>query len=495
MASVAVTGATGYIGGRLVPLLLEAGHEVRCLVREPARLEARPWWEHVEVWRSDVLTSDGVEEALRGCEVAFYLVHSMGASEHGFEDRDRTAARRFGEAAARAGVGHIVYLGGLGDPGGHLSRHLASRQETGRELARAGVNVTEFRAAVIVGSGSLSFEMIRYLTERLPVMITPRWVETLVQPIAIRDVLQYLLAAVARPVEGHVVVEIGGPEVLSYRELMLGYAAVRGLRRRLLPVPVLSPRLSSYWVNLVTPVPAAIARPLIEGLASEVIVRDAEPARAYGVEPIAYREAVELALDRTRQGAVATLWSDSLSAVPRGSPPPDRLHDTEGMVVDRRSRHVDASARQTFGVLARQGGARGWYAYDALWRVRGWLDRMQGGLGMRRGRRDPDRLLPGDALDFWRVEAVEVPHLLQLRAEMKLPGRAWLRYDVESLGASTCRLTQTAYFEPHGLAGFLYWWALYPVHRVLFPAMLREVAVRAEAEPATAAINEPSAGP
>ncbi len=483
MATIAVTGATGYIGGRLVPRLLDAGHVVRCLVREPERLAARPWRERVEVVRADVLDPAGLEPALRGCDVAAYLVHSMGASEHGFEDRDRIAARGFGEAAARAGVRHIVYLGGLGDPSAPLSRHLASRQETGRELARAGVAVTEFRAAVIVGSGSLSFEMIRYLTERLPVMVTPRWVETRVQPIAVRDVLSYLLAAVERPAAGHAIVEIGGPEVLSYRELMLGYAAVRGLRRWLLPVPVLSPRLSSYWVNLVTPVPAAIARPLIEGLASEVIVRDHGPARAYGVPPTPYREAVEIALDRTRQGAVATLWSDSLSAVPRGTPPPDRLHDTEGMLVDRRSRAVAAPAERTFEVLAAQGGARGWYAYDRLWHLRGAIDRLRGGVGMRRGRRDPDDLLPGDPLDFWRVESVEAPSHLQLRAEMKLPGRAWLRYDLHALGPSSCRLTQTAYFEPHGLAGFAYWWSLYPFHRLIFPAMLRAVAVRAEAVP------------
>ena len=480
MADVAVTGATGYIGGRLVPLLLETGYPVRCLVREPERLAARPWRDAVDVREADVLAPEGLEASLRGCRTAFYLIHSMGASERGFEDRDRLAARRFGEAAKRAGVRHIVYLGGLGEAGKDLSRHLASRQETGRELARAGVPVTEFRAAVIVGSGSLSFEMIRYLTERLPVMVTPRWVETRVQPIAVRDVLQYLVAAIARTPDGHQVVEIGGPDVLTYRELMLGYARARGLRRHLLPVPVLSPRLSSYWVNLVTPIPASIARPLVEGLTSEVVVRDPGPSMAYDVTPLPYRAALAVALDRTRQGSVATLWSDSVSAVPRGTPAPDRLHDTEGLLVDRRSRSVGAPAEGTFAVLARQGGERGWYAYDGLWRLRGWLDRLQGGIGMRRGRRDPDRLLPGDPLDFWRVESVDAPHHLQLRAEMKLPGRAWLRYDVVRLDAFTCQLTQTALFEPHGLAGFLYWWTLYPFHRLMFPALLRAVAVRAE---------------
>ncbi|MEJ2287480.1 MAG: SDR family oxidoreductase [Deinococcales bacterium] len=495
MATIAVTGATGYIGGRLVPLLLEEGHRVRCLVREPERLAARPWRDRVEVRRADVLASEGLEESLEGCDAAFYLVHSMGASEQGFEDRDRAGARHFGAASRRAGVGHIVYLGGLGAEGEGLSRHLASRQETGRELARAGVPVTEFRAAVIVGSGSLSFEMIRYLTERLPVMVTPRWVETRVQPIAVRDVLQYLSAAVTRPARGHAVVEIGGPDVLTYRELMLGYAAVRGLRRVLLPVPVLSPRLSSYWVNLVTPIPASIARPLIEGLGSEVVVHDPEPARAFGVVPMPYRKAVELALDRTRQGAVATLWSDSVSAVPRGTPSADRLSDTEGMLIDRRSRTVAASAACAYEVLVRQGGDRGWYAYDGLWRLRGWLDRLQGGVGMRRGRRDPDTLLPGDPLDFWRVESVEPARYLQLRAEMKLPGRAWLRYDVEALPGIGCRVTQTATFEPHGLAGFLYWWALYPFHRLMFPALLQAVAQRAEQTMAAAApdrANEPA---
>ncbi len=486
MDAVAVTGATGYIGGRLVPLLLEAGARVRCLVRDPERLASRPWRDEVEVREADVLAPHGLEAALAGCSTAYYLIHSMGASERGFEDRDRRAARQFGEAARRAGVRHIIYLGGLGNPEEGLSRHLASRQETGRDLARAGVPVTEFRAAVIVGSGSLSFEMIRYLTERLPVMVTPRWVQTRVQPIAVRDVLRYLVAASEDPGAGHRVVEIGGPDVMSYRELMLEYARARGLRRILLPVPVLSPRLSSYWVNLVTPIPASIARPLVEGLTSEVVVRDPGPARRYGVSTMPYREAVARALDRTRQGAVATLWSDSLSAVPRGTPAPDRLHDTEGLLVDRRSRAVRAPAATTFDVLARQGGERGWYAYDGLWRLRGGLDRLQGGIGMRRGRRDAERLLPGDPLDFWRVESVEPSRHLQLRAEMKLPGRAWLRYDVVAVDDSACHLTQTASFEPHGLAGFLYWWTLYPFHRLMFPALLRAIAARAETGPAGA---------
>ncbi len=480
MATIAVTGATGYIGGRLVPLLLEQGHSVRCLVREPARLASRAWRDRVVVEAADVLEPDGLEASLRGCEAAFYLIHSMGASERGFEQRDRQAAHSFAAAAARAGVRHIVYLGGLGEAGPGLSRHLASRQETGRELASSGLRVTEFRAAIIVGSGSLSFEMIRYLTERLPVMVTPRWVETRVQPIAVRDVLHYLAAALERPPEGHAVVEIGGPDVLTYRGLMLGYARARGLRRTLVPVPVLSPRLSSYWVNLVTPIPGAIARPLIEGLTSEVVVRDPAPARAYGVEPMPYPRALEVALDRTRQGAVATLWSDSLSAVPRGTPPADRLRDTEGLLVDQRHRRVDAGAGPTFAALERQGGDLGWYAYDVLWRLRGWLDRLQGGIGMRRGRRDPNTLLPGDPLDFWRVESVDPPRHLQLRAEMKLPGRAWLRWDITPDGPDHCHLSQTAYFEPHGLAGFLYWWSLYPLHRLMFPAMARAIAGRAE---------------
>jgi len=487
MARILTTGATGYLGGRLVPLLLDDGHEVRCLVRDAERLASRPWSDRVEVVEGDALDRDSLSGAFDDCDAAFYLIHSMGSREEGFEDRDREAAANVAGEAARAGVDHIVYVGGLGDPDKGMSRHLASRQETGRVLAESGVPVTEFRAAIIVGSGSVSFEMIRYLTERLPVMVTPRWVDTRVQPIAVRDVLTYLRRAVEHPATAHEIVEIGGPDVLSYRSMMEQYAEARGLRRWFVPTPVLSPRLSSYWINLVTPIPASMARPLVDSLTSEVIVRDPEPARRYEVDPLDYRAAVELALDRTDQGAVETLWSDAVSAVPRGSPPSDKWTDEEGMRVDRRVVRIDASPDRCYQEISRQGGEEGWYAFDWLWEARGIMDRLVGGIGMRRGRRDPDELLPGDVVDFWRVEAVEPGRLLQLRAEMKLPGRAWLRFDLAPLEDGTTELRQTAFFEPKGLAGFLYWTAVTPLHALVFPSMARKIAQRAERRTASAA--------
>jgi len=487
-APVLVTGATGYIGGRLVPRLLEAGISVRCLARDRERLRGKAWFGSVEVAEADVLEAGSLDAALTGVHTAYYMIHSMGAAGAGFENRDLQAAQNFAAAAARAGVRHIVYLGGLGSGDKGMSSHLASRQATGQALASTGVPVTEFRAAIIVGSGSISFEMVRYLSERLPIMVTPKWVETKVQPIAIRDVLSYLQGALTRLPTGHHprhhIVEIGGPTVLTYREMMLTYARVRGLHRRMLSTPVLSPRLSSYWINLITPIPAAIARPLVEGLTSEVIVDDPEPARAYGVRPISYETAVKLALDRTAQGAIETLWSGALSSVPRGTPDPDklpnRLRDTEGMLFDRRVRRFRADPQNAFRAVVRIGGEEGWYTFDWLWQLRGMLDRLVGGVGMRRGRRDPDTLQAGDALDFWRVESVKPGEHLQLRAEMKVPGRAWLRFDVQDAGNGESVVQQTAFFEPKGLFGLLYWWSVYPFHLFIFPSMLAAIGARAE---------------
>jgi uncharacterized protein YbjT (DUF2867 family) len=487
MGKLLVSGATGYIGGRLVPRLLGAGHEVRCLVREKAHLQSRSWHDEVEVVQGDVLEPGSLKGALDGVHTAYYLIHAMGASERGFEDRDRAAARNFAAAAREAGVAHLVYLGGLGHPGS-LSKHLESRQETGRILAESGIPTTEFRAAIIVGSGSLSFEMIRYLTERLPVMITPKWVSTRVQPIAVRDVLGYLEHALSRVPKGHHIVEIGGPDVLSYREMMFGYARARGLRRVMIPVPVLTPRLSSYWVNLITPIPASMARPLIEGLSSEVIVRHPDAAKSYPVTLMNYEEALGLALDRTRQGAVETLWSASGSAVPRGTPPGVKLKDSEGMLIERRALRTPAAPGAVYGVIAGLGGERGYYAFNWAWRLRGLIDTLWGGVGMRRSRRDPDRLLPGDVIDFWRVESLEENKHLQLRAEMKLPGRAWLRFDLGSREEGS-EVVQTAFFEPKGLFGYLYWWTLYPIHQIIFSAMIRAVVKRAEALDAPGAVE------
>jgi uncharacterized protein YbjT (DUF2867 family) len=472
---VLVTGATGYIGGRLVPRLLAEGYPVVCLARDPGQLAQRHW-AGAEIAPGDLLDERSLEVPLRGVDTAYYLIHSMNGGEAEFAERDRRAAAGFAAAARRAGVRHIIYLGGLGVP--PLSAHLASRQETGRILRASGIPVTEFRAAVIVGSGSTSFELIRYLVERLPMMICPRWVNTPCQPIAVDDVLRYLAGCPAVPEAHGRILEIGGRDILTYREMMLEYAAARGLRRRLLNVPLLTPRLSSYWCDLVTPIPASIARPLIEGLRTEVTVRDPSARKLFDFEPLAYREALARALDRAKDGP-ETVWCSSLASVEARTVPPRQLGSSEGMIREHRSASVEAAAEDVFAVISGLGGKRGWLYADALWRLRGAADRLLGGVGLRRGRRHPDQLRVGDPLDFWRVETVTAPCRLLLRAEMKLPGRAWLQWTIEPLGIGRSTLIQTALFEPQGLAGLAYWYALYPFHALIFRGMLRAVARRA----------------
>ena len=472
---ILVVGASGYVGGRLAALLAADGHELRLASRDPRGLSDR--FPEAEVVRVDLLDPETLGPALEGIDTAYYLAHSMAGGEHGFELRDLRAARWFGQAAREAGVGHIVYLGGLGDPESGLSPHLASRQETGAELAAHGVPVTEFRAAVIIGSGSASFELLRSLVEHLPVMITPRWVRTLCQPIAVRDVLDYLRSAAGHP-ERAGIVEIGGPDVLSYEEMMHTYARLRGMRRLMIPVPVLTPRLSSYWCNLVTPVPASIAGPLIEGLRNEVIVRDPVPARQFDVRPMPFVRAVERAIARIDGHEIETTWFDSTGRPGRAALADDGSR--EGMIVDRQRRRVRASATTTFAEIERLGGRSGWPFANVLWGLRGLLDRIVGGPGMRLGRRDPERVRVGDAVDFWRVEAVRRPKLLRLRAEMKVPGRAWLQYQVTDDGRGGCAVTQTAFFEPKGLSGRAYWYVLLPAHLFIFRGSIRELARRAE---------------
>jgi uncharacterized protein YbjT (DUF2867 family) len=472
---ILIVGASGYVGGRLVALLAADGHELRLASRDPRGLAER--FPDTQVVRLDLLDPETLPDALDGIDTAYYLAHSMAGGERGFEMRDLRAARWFGQAAREAGLRHIVYLGGLGDPRSGLSSHLASRQETGAELASHGVPVTEFRAAVIIGSGSASFELLRSLVEHLPVMVTPRWVRTLCQPIAIRDVLDYLRGAAGHP-ERVGIVEIGGPDVLSYAEMMDTYARLRGMRRLMIPVPVLTPRLSSYWCSLVTPVPASIAKPLIEGLRNEVVVRDPRPARAFGVTTTPFELAVRRAIDRVDRHEVETTWFDSLGLP--GRPDLDQDESREGMIVDRQRVHVRASPATTFAEVERLGGAVGWPSGNVLWRVRGLLDRIVGGPGMRLGRRDPRHVRVGDAVDFWRVEEVRSGELLRLRAEMKVPGRAWLQFEtVAAPGGS--RLVQTAFFEPRGVSGRLYWHLLLPVHLAIFRGSVRELARRAEA--------------
>jgi len=470
---ILVVGASGYIGGRLVPLLQARGQDLVLMGRDARPLEAR--FPEARIVAADLLDPSTLPRALEGVHTAYYLAHSMGSGELGFAERDRRAARYFAQAAKLARVSRIIYLGGLGDDAADLSHHLASRHETGAELAEHGVPVLEFRAAVIIGSGSASFEILRHLTERLPIMITPRWVRTRCQPIGIRDVLDYLVAALDHP-EITGIVEIGCPDVLSYGDMMLAYARLRGLRRLMIPVPVLTPRLSSYWVNLISPVPAAIARPLIEGLRNEVVVRDSGPAAAFGVRPIPYVEALQQAIDRTDRHDVESTWFDALSAPDPGSLA--TLSSREGMVVERRRRAVAAAPETVFAEVERLGGDAGWPYANGLWRVRGLLDRAVGGIGMRLGRRDPDHLRVGDALDCWRVEEIRRPTLLRLRAEMRLPGKAWLQYEVQPNERGS-HLVQTVFFEPKGLPGLAYWYALYPVHGLVLHGTVRRLAERA----------------
>jgi uncharacterized protein YbjT (DUF2867 family) len=477
---VLIVGASGYVGARLATRLLANGHAVRLASRDPRGLVER--FPAAEVVGLDLLDPATLPAAMQGVELAYYLAHSMAGGESAFAARDRAAARAFAAAASQAGVQHIVYLGGLGDPSSRLSAHLASRQQVGVELAAHGVPVTEFRAAVIIGSGSASFELLRSLVEHLPVMVTPRWVRTLCQPIAIRDVLDYLVAAAGHP-ELAGIIEIGGPDVLSYADMMGTYARLRGMRRVMIPVPVLSPRLSSYWCSLVTPVPGAIARPLIEGLRNEVVVRDPGPAAPFGVKGTPFERAVQRAIERTDGHDVETAWFDSL-----GVPGRPGLTDTgsrEGMIVDRQRRLTRAQREVAFAEIERLGGHRGWPFANGLWALRGLLDRLVGGPGMRLGRRDPEHLRVGDAVDFWRVEAVRPPTLLRLRAEMKVPGRAWLQYELSEASESPrgTIITQTAFFEPRGLSGVLYWYLLLPAHALIFRGSIQELVRRAERAP------------
>jgi uncharacterized protein YbjT (DUF2867 family) len=474
---VLLTGATGYVGGRLLPHLEERDGTVRCMARRPEHLADRVAPD-TEVEAGDVLDPSTLGPALAGVDVAYYLIHSMGRDD--FRERDRRGARNFAAAAAEAGVRRIIYLGGLGH-GNDLSEHLASRQEVGRILRESGVPTTEFRASVIIGSGSLSFEIIRALVERLPVMTTPRWVRTPAQPIAVEDVVAYLLHALDREESGSPIYEIGGSEVATYGEIMREYARQRGLRRLMIPVPVLSPGLSSLWLALVTPVYARVGRKLIDGLRNDTTVQDPSARRTFPVEPRNTSEAIARALAREDREVARTRWCDALSATGESTSWGGLRYGTRR--VDSRTVRVDVTPERAFAPIRRIGGETGWYHADLLWRARGVLDLLAGGAGMRRGRRDPEEVQVGDTLDFWRVEAVEPGRLLRLRAEMKLPGRAWLQFEVEpSGGGGRATIRQTAIFDPRGLAGLLYWYGLYPAHALIFRGMLRSIARRAEEE-------------
>lgn len=480
---VAVIGSTGYVGGRLVPELLAAGHVVRCLARNPDRLAGVDWRSEVEVVAADVLDAESLDAALSGIEAVYYLVHAMGHAGD-FEQTDRVGAENTRTAAEQAGVSRIVYLGGLGeDDPDHLSTHLASRHEVGHVLAAGSVPVTELRAAVIIGSGSASFEMLRHLDEVLPAMVCPRWVtKTRCQPIAIADVLHYLVAVIDKPETAGQILEIGGPDVLTYRDMMDRYAAIAGLRKRLIiPVPLLTPRLSSHWVNLVTPLPYGLARPLVDSLINDVVVRPERDIRRYvDHEPFTLDEAVQRALAVVGDMEIKTSWMDSAPTNTPASPMPQDPDWAGGTIYqDIQEVTTTASAEALFATVSGVGGARGWHVAKPLWTMRGWLDKVIGGVGMRRGRRHPDELRVGDALDFFRVEAYEPPELLRLRAEMRVPGDAWLEWRVTDDPGRT-RLRQLARFHPRGVAGRAYWWALLPIHKVIWKQLAQRLVADAE---------------
>jgi uncharacterized protein YbjT (DUF2867 family) len=479
-----VTGVTGYIGGRLVPELLARGWRVRALARQPSRLRDRPWIGSVEVVKGDAADPEVLHEALDGVHVAYYLIHALGTGRK-FEVRDRHTALMFGQAAREVGVPRIVYLGGLYPDDEELSPHLESRKEVGEILLASGAPTAVLRAAVILGSGSASFEMLRYLTERLPAMVVPRWVGTRIQPIAIRDVLRYLVGAASLPADVNRGFDIGGPDVLTYLEMMRRYTRVAKLPPRLIvPVPVLSPGLSSHWVGVVTPVPRALARPLVESLVNEVVCQEKDIA-GYIPDPpgglIGFDRAVELALQRIGDADVSTRWaSASTPGIPSDPLPSDPAWAGGSSYLDERAGVVSASPEAVWTVIERNGGEVGRNSWAPVWRLRGLVDRAVGGPGLRRGPRTTGKLQVGDVVDFWRVEEVEELHLLRLRAEMRLPGVAWLDLLVEQDAEGRTVFRQKAYFHPHGLLGHLYWRAVTPFHGAVFGGMQRSVARAAE---------------
>ncbi|MEX0869403.1 MAG: SDR family oxidoreductase [Nitriliruptoraceae bacterium] len=479
---VLVLGATGYVGGRLVPELLDAGHAVRCLARNPAKLDGRAWRPRVEVVAGDVDDAASIRAACVGMDAVVFLIHAMDGRGD-FERREQRFAVNVRDAAAAEHVGRIVYLGGLGDDSAELSAHLRSRQATGRILAAGPVPVTELRAGVVIGSGSASFEMLRNLVEVLPAMVTPKWVNTRTQPIAIGDVLRYLVGVLSTPETTGRIFEIGGPDIVTYRQMMDRYADAAGLRRRLIiPVPVLSPRLSSLWVGLVTPLPAGVARPLVGSLVNEVVVRDDAIRALIPFAPTPFDDALRLALRRVRDLEVSSTWASAGGA---GSASPDPQDpDWAGGTVRNDVRTVvsRATPEAVFAVIRSIGGARGYFSSRLLWGIRGAIDTLVGGIGLRRGRRHPTQLAVGDAVDFWRVETLDEPVLLRLRAEFKLPGDAWLEFRIRP-HPDGAELEQRARFHPRGLWGRVYWLAVTPFHGVIFATMARRIAREAEATP------------
>lgn len=473
-----VTGAAGYIGGRLIPELLTAGFKVRVLVRNSARIEGHDWASKVEIVDGDAQDRAVLTKALSGVDVAYYLMHSLMVKEN-FEESEVNTAELFASVAKKAKVSRIVYLGGIVNDPTDLSPHMSARASTGRVLLDSGVPTIELRAGVVIGSGSASFEMLRYLTERLPIMTTPKWVQNRIQPIAVRDVLRYLVGAASIDPKISGSFDIGGPDVFSYAEMMQRYAKAAGLRRRIIiPLPVLTPRLSSGWVGLVTPVPYTLAKRLVESLKHEVVVSPSKineliPPPPTGLMP--FDTAVKLALARIKEANVETRWTNaSVPGTPSEPLPTDPDWAGGSLYRDVRESISRVDLRTTWSRIESIGGDNGYSTGSWLWELRGLMDRIAGGVGLRRGRRDPNHLVVGDAVDFWRVEEVIENKLLRLRAEMKLPGLAWLEFEVTS-AQGQIKVTQTATYAPRGLFGHVYWWLVFPLHGLVFPSMLKNI--------------------
>jgi uncharacterized protein YbjT (DUF2867 family) len=480
-ALVLVTGSTGYIGGRLVTHLLEVGYRVRVFARQADRLRDYPWISKVEVIEGDANDIAALDKALNSVDIAYYMLHALNLTDD-FEKEEKVLAEKFAKAALANKLKRIVYLGGIITKGQELSPHLASRALTGEILRASGVPTIELRAGVVIGSGSASFEMLRYLTERLPIMTTPKWVLNQIQPIAIRDVLRYLVGAAAIDKKINGAFDVAGPDLFTYAEMMQQYAEAAGLRRRIIiPIPVLTPKLSSGWVGLVTPVPFQLARRLVDSLKNDVIadnraIRELIADPKSGLTP--FKTAVKLALTRLKTSNVQTRWTDaSVPFAPSDPLPTDPDWAGGSLYTDVRTVESAQSAEKVFARIEAIGGDHGYSTATWAWQLRGLMDRLVGGVGLRRGRRDPDHLVVGEALDFWRVEEIKRPNLLRLRAEMKMPGRAWLEWSViPNEGGSGCKVVQRAIYVPRGLWGHLYWWAVWPMHGLVFPSMAKNAA-------------------
>jgi uncharacterized protein YbjT (DUF2867 family) len=466
---ILVTGASGYIGGKLIPHLLECGYRVRCLVRDASSLQSRPWFSNVEISQCDLIHRKTLHESMEGVSKAYYLVHSMAQGKH-YHRLELAAAANFAAAASTAGVEHIIYLGGLADPDAKIGLHMRSRIETGDTLRQGSVPVTEFRASLIIGPGSISFEMIRYLTEQIPFIMGPRWLHNACQPIAVQDVLNYLLAALDTPACRGKILEIGGPQILAYAASIKEYARLRGLKRHLITFPRLPIWLMAYWVDKLTPVPGRIAAPLIDGMRSESVVRDDTARKIFpGIQPIDYQSAVASALSQLSPDQVEPVW--------RSHPTPSILKHA-GFLIDFQQAHIEASPQAGYLAIIRMGGKKGWLYLNGLWKLRGWIDRLLGGPGMR-GHPGEDELSIGQVIDFYRVEALEAGCMLRLRSELKAPGEGWMEWEVKPLPEGGAQLSQTAFFAPKGAAGFLYWYGLYPLHRMVFKGLVKKLALRA----------------